>query len=273
MAGRLFGISSKPVMWITPGRVFYAGLLGRPSVRRIGGTLIYIAQQTPVRLSLDGGESQEADMFVVPPRLHHRLACDGPSVIALIIEPETVDDASLPEFIREGRGAVQAPEFVAHVRAVLAALQGRAKALPLDDDEFDQCLFGQRLVPKLLDPRIARVVADLVAHPSGASTAEHYAAQVQLSFSRLVHLFKEDVGVSMRTFRSWKRARSLLHYVTQKANLADIALHAGYPDSSHLSHSIRQVFGLTPRDMFAGSRKLHLHGEPLADSALSRFKD
>jgi AraC-like DNA-binding protein len=272
MAGRLSGTLSKPVMWITPGRVFYAGLLGHPSVRRIGGTLIYIAQQAPMRLSLDGGESQEADVLVVPPRLPHRVACDSPSVIALIIEPETVDDVSLPVLIRDGRGAVQAPEFVAHVQAILAALQGRGNALPLDDGEFDQCLFGSRLARKLLDHRIAEVVADIVAHPGGTSTAEHYAAQVQLSFSRLLHLFKEEVGVSMRTFRSWKRARSLLHYVTQKANLADIAQHAGYPDSSHLSHSIRQVFGLTPRDMFAGSRKLHLHGEPLADSALSRFK-
>lgn len=252
--------------------MFYAGLLGRPSVRRIGGTIVYIAQQTPIRVSIDGGEWQEGNLLVVPPRLPHRIACDGLSVIDLIIEPETVDDASLPAFVRDCRGAVHAPEFVEHVRAVLVGLQGQGDSLPLDDDEFDQLLFRRRLPRKLLDQRIALVLADIVENPSGGTSAEQYAAQVHLSFSRLVHLFKDEVGVSLRTFRSWKRARSLLHYVTQKANLADIAQHTGYPDSSHFSHAIRQIFGLTPRDMFAGSRKLHLHGQPLADSAIPRFK-
>jgi AraC-like DNA-binding protein len=38
--------------------------------------------------------------------------------------------------------------------------------------------------------------------------------------------------------------------------LTDVALDAGYPDATHFSHSIRQVYGLTPRSIFAGSRKL-----------------
>lgn len=112
IAEQTSGTLSKPVMWITPGRVFYAGLLGRPSVRRIGGTIVYIAQQTPIRVSIDGGEWQEGNLLVVPPRLPHRIACDGRSVIDLIIEPETVDDASLPAFVRDCCGAVHAPEFV-----------------------------------------------------------------------------------------------------------------------------------------------------------------
>ena len=37
-----------------------------------------------------------------------------------------------------------------------------------------------------------------------------------------------------------------------------VALDIGYPDSTHFSHSIRQTFGLKPRDIFAGSRKLRI---------------
>ncbi|HWV08043.1 MAG TPA: hypothetical protein VN156_00780, partial [Pseudomonas sp.] len=65
-------------------------------------------------------------------------------------------------------------------------------------------------------------------------------------------------------FRTWRRARSLLHYVDRSHNLAQVALDIGYPDSTHFSHSIRQTYGLKPRDIFAGSRKLRLLGEPLA---------
>ena len=55
------------LMWITPGRVLYAGLLGRPSVRRIGGIIVYVAQDTPIRVSIDDGDWEEGDLFVVPP--------------------------------------------------------------------------------------------------------------------------------------------------------------------------------------------------------------
>jgi hypothetical protein len=62
---------------------------------------------------------------------------------------------------------------------------------------------------------------------------------------------------------TWKRARSLLHYVNRDANLAHVALNTGYPDSTHFSHSIRQIYGMKPKDIFAGSRRLAIYGSTL----------
>jgi methylphosphotriester-DNA--protein-cysteine methyltransferase len=70
------------------------------------------------------------------------------------------------------------------------------------------------------------------------------------------------VGAPFRSFRTWKRARNVLHHVVRHdANLLDVALDAGYPDSTHFSHSIRQIYGLKPSDMFAGSRRLSVHAQ------------
>ena len=259
-------------MWITPGRVLYAGLLGRPSVRRIGGIIVYVAQQAPVRVSIEGADWEEGELVVVPPYLPHRVACNARTITKLIVEPETVDRSELPIFMRDQRGAVRAPDFVRRVQRVLARLQVRAAELPHDDAAFDEILFGGALPPAALDGRIADVVADIARDPAGATSAKDYAAGARLSFSRFLHLFKDEAGAPLRSFRTWKRARSLLHYVTQDANLADIAQQTGYPDSSHFSHSIRLVFGLTPKDVFAGSRKLELHGRPAAGSGKPRQK-
>ena len=122
LAKRPGSSAPNPLMWITPGRVLYAGLLGRPSVRRIGGTSVYVAQQVPIRVSIDGGEWEEGDMLVVPPHLPHRIACDARFITDVIVEPETVDRASLPAFMRDRRGPVHAPEFVSQVRRVLERL-------------------------------------------------------------------------------------------------------------------------------------------------------
>jgi AraC-like DNA-binding protein len=97
---------------------------------------------------------------------------------------------------------------------------------------------------------------------ASASSAERLAEESHLSFSRFVHLFKEEVGVPLRTVRSWKRARSWLRYVTQDANLTDIAYRTGYPDSAHFSRTVRQMFGLQPKDIAAGCRGLSLLSGP-----------
>lgn len=264
--------ASKRLMWITPARVLYVGLLGRPSLRKIGGFILYVAQQQPIRVSIDGGPWQEGDLVVVPPYVPHRIASESRFIVDLIIEPETVRREQLPAFMRDQQGVVQAPAFVARVRRVLAQWHLRREAMALDDGAFDRLLFGEALPHATLDARIAQVLADIAQNPAGDSSAAQYAARFKLSFSRFVHLFKEQVGVPLRTLRMWKRARSMLDYVTQDVNLADIAQVTGYPDSSHFSHSIRLVFGLSPKDVFAGSRTLNLHGLPASTASEHRRK-
>jgi AraC-like DNA-binding protein len=64
--------------------------------------------------------------------------------------------------------------------------------------------------------------------------------------------------VPYRKLRTWKRARCLLGYANGNSSLTHVALDTGYPDSTHFSHSIRQVYGLKPRDILAGSRRLRV---------------
>src|SRR5204863_7446141 len=85
------------------------------------------------------------------------------------------------------------------------------------------------------------------------------AADAELSCSRFLHLFKEESGISCRSFRAWKRARHLLHVANQDINLAHLAQDIGYPDSTHFSHSIRRFYGLKPRAIFSGSRDLAIY--------------
>jgi len=252
------------VMWITRSRLFYAGLLGTPSARNMGGLTIYVAAREPLRIRVSDGAWQTTDLAVVPPYVPHWIACDGRMITDIGLEPESIDMARLPGFLRDGVGAVHAPEFVRHVQQAHAYLAARGRELDLQADSFDHLFFGSTLAPRQLDPRIAMVVQRIAEAPSAPLTAETCAAAVHLSFSRFLHLFKQEVGAPFRSFRTWKRARSMLHYVTQDSNLAEVALDIGYPDSTHFSHSIRQIYGLKPSDIFAGSRRLELIGTAAA---------
>ncbi len=244
-------------MWITPDRVFYAGLLGAPAMHTKGALLIYVAVEAPLRIRIDGGDWQTTEVAVVPPYVPYQIASDGRHVLDILVEPETVDMDRLPDFLR-ARGAVDAPEFAARVRRSHAQMVLAGRALDLQPGDFDRMFFGQTLATRTLDSRIASVLEKIKRNPTAQATAEACAANVKLSFSRFLHLFKQEVGAPFRTFRTWKRARSLLHHVNSESNLVYVALDIGYPDSTHFSHSIRQLYGLKPKDIFAGSRKLRI---------------
>lgn len=260
-------------MWITPGRVFYGGLLGSPSLRRLGSWTLYLARDAPLRLCIEtDGDARwhEGLLAVVPPYTPHRLASAGRQVCDILIEPETIDATRIEHPLRavlQGEGMLDmAQPGVRQLRERLCAaherLASRIDPLPADDAAFDSWVFDTTLPKPPFDPRILGTLEILRDDDALDASAQGLADRVQLSFHRFLHLFKDEVGVPLRTFRSWKRARSWLEHVTDDANLTAIAHRIGYPDSAHFSRSVRQVFGLQPKDVIAGCRHLALHRDP-----------
>ena len=50
----------------------------------------------------------------------------------------------------------------------------------------------------------------------------------------------------------------LLSVINRPQNLAALAQDIGYPDSTHFSHSIRRYFGICPKDILRGCRRLQI---------------
>ncbi|MBB3179898.1 AraC-like DNA-binding protein [Variovorax sp. Sphag1AA] len=246
------------LMWITTERVFYAGLLGDAAERTMGGHGVYVSPTgAPLSIRIGGGAWQSGELLVVPPQVPHQVKTEHRLVLNLLIEADSVDPSRLPHFMQHC-GPVDAPAFVRCVREAYARLLDASGSGSFEGFEFDSLFFDEPLAPRAIDARIRAVVDRINADPAAQTSAEECAAAVKLSFSRFLHLFKQETGVTFRAFRAWKRARSLLRYVRQSASLTDIALDTGYPDSTHFSHSIRQVYGLRPSDILAGSRRLAL---------------
>jgi AraC-like DNA-binding protein len=260
--------SGDRIMWITPDRIFYAGLMGSPAMHTKGAIIAYVAIEGLIRIRVQGGAWQTAEVAVVQPYVPYEIVCDGRHVLDILIEPETVDVSRLPSLLR-ACGAVHAPEFAAHVRSLHQRLVSGGASLELRPQDFDVAFFGEPLSARILDRRIAAVLESIKNNPCTVAAAEQCAEQAKLSFSRFLHLFKEQVGAPFRSVRTWKRARSLLQHVNSDSALVYVALDIGYPDSTHFSHSIRKTFGLKPKDIFAGSRKLRIIAQPAERPALA----
>jgi AraC-like DNA-binding protein len=246
------------LMLITPERVFYAGLLGRPRERCSGAIHVYVAIEGGLRLAVAGGGESYGELAVVPPDVRHTIESDHRTVICVLIEPETVRAGAFDELAQLLSGAGR-PLFAERIRAAYRQLQHQPCGDAIASAAFDLMCFGQSLPRRPLDLRVVRAIAQIGRFCGEPVTAASCADEAGLSSSRFLHLFKQETGISFRSFRAWKRARHLLHFANQDLNLAHLAQDIGYPDSTHFSHSIRRFYGLKPRAIFRGSRDLAIY--------------
>jgi AraC-like DNA-binding protein len=258
------------LMLISPERVFYAGLLGRPRKRTSGGYNIYAAMCGQLTIT-EGKSEVVGEVAVIPPYVAHSIESEHPCIICLVIEPETVEPSAM-ERVSATITGVDAPDIAQRIRNAYETLRLLERRGGFTTAEFDQLFFGEDLPDRNIDHRIRRSAAKLNDFSGSKMSAADCAASVGLSPSRFLHLFKEQTGVSFRAFRAWKRARHLLHFVNEDINLAHLAQDIGYPDSTHFSHSIRRFYGLQPRAIFSGSRDLAIYRSDPAvpDSAAFR---
>lgn len=245
---------------VHPDRGAYVGLLGAPAWRVFGAIAVYGALGRPFRIRTRDSEWVESALAVVPAGTAHRIASEERHIGCALVEQESVAPGALPAFLRPGPACPGDPGLASRVLDAFHALPRVAAGLRPED--FDALFFSRPLEARRLDPRIAYAVSRVKENPSGALDAESLAARVGLSFSRFLHLFTLECGMPFRRFRSWKRARSFLSHVARDTRMIDVALDVGYPDPAHFSRSIRRFYGLTPSDIFAGSRGLPVFVQP-----------
>ena len=238
-----------PTMVITPGRIAYLGLLGSPTQRNFGALAIYVSVGAPFTLWVEGRPRQSL-YDIVDPYVPHRIASADRYLMQILIEAETLGHDH----------PFKSPDAMYSRRIAERVTTGFATN---NDDivecaDFDMRFFEQKLPPRAIDRRIARVTKQIRDNPAGRHSAEDFADQVNLSISRFTHLFREETATTLRRFCAWKRARGVMAFVKCEERLVETALSAGFADSTHLSHSVRHFFGLRPKDILAGSRHLTL---------------
>lgn len=243
-------------MLISPERVFYAGLLGRPRKRTRGCCHVDVAVNGSLHLSIDDVQITD-ELVVTLPNQRHTITSDYRTVVSVTLEPESMPDGA-SEALRQQLTGSDKRQYARKILAAYALLR-QCRCGNITTADFDEMCFGDAVPRRVLDPRVMRTVAR-IAHFSGEPmAADSYAAEAGLCASRFLHLFQEETGISFRSFRAWKRARHLLHFADQNLSLARLARDIGYPDSTHFSHSIRRFYGLKPRAIFVGSRDLAIY--------------
>ena len=238
---------------MTPDRMAYDGRIGSRSLRSLGAHAIYASADGPIRLWSHGHWTSNLDIALVKPFTEH-LVSSGGRITEILIEIESVDAA---EFQASWEALTPIQQRTAPARIAEAVRYCQDDPERLQQHGFDMLFFGKDLPRRELDPRIARVVELIRSTPDGPGlSVRDLACAVDLSPSRLTHFFREQLETTIRRFRAWKRARMVVPIALEEHNLLNLAMEAGYADSTHFSHSMRSFFGMKARDLCEGSRRV-----------------
>ena len=252
---------NKLYIWQNHG--LFIGRLPDISEHRLGSAALCLGIDKPFRLmESESNVWQECRSVLVPPGCLNELQIGGAIMAILFLEPESPDYVAIQNAMLEGEW--ECLYHLAHEAEALAALREIWERQP--DAAATHELLNRQILPQPaaaerqqpLDHRIQRVIRLMKEDLTHSYSMTELAEYVNLSPTRLVHLFKEEVGVPIRRFRQWHRMRVVAALIAKGDTLTDAALGAGFADSSHFSRAFRNMFGITPSSVFGRAANVQI---------------
>jgi AraC-like DNA-binding protein len=237
------------------------GQLPDMSEHRLGGAALCLGIDKPFSvLESESNHWQVCRSVLIPPGCMHEIKLGGAQIAVLFLEPESEHYLVLRDAMQSGEwqclyGLTHETEALTVVNTLYRNPYDAASTYRLLDNIINP---GQRApdVGRSADTRIDKVVQLIKDDISQSYSVEELAKRVNLSPTRLVHLFKEQTGVPIRRFRQWNRMKAVAACVAAGGTLTEAALHAGFSDSAHFSRAFRHMFGLKPSLLFNRSADL-----------------
>ena len=99
-----------------------------------------------------------------------------------------------------------------------------------------------------MDRRIRRIRTVLEQEYRDPPSVEQLADAVGLSSSRLAHLFRSEVGMSIQSYIVERRLLMAAMLIVQSdERISQIAYSVGFGDVSNFNHSFKRRFQMSPR--------------------------
>lgn len=178
-------------------------------------------------------------------------ATDTP-FLSLNLDPDTPGARRLRHVVQE-RSVLHLNEQVAaqFSERAFAFLEGRldsAQSRQLGDNIVAAVVATGSTWPDL-DPRVETIVSVLRRDVPHRVDVSGLAAIVDLSPGYLMHLFRQQLGLSMGNFLLWQKMRRALTLILQGQSLTRVAQACGFSDSSHLTRTFQGFYAVRPSDL------------------------
>ncbi|MCR5122980.1 MAG: helix-turn-helix transcriptional regulator [Ruminococcus sp.] len=191
------------------------------------------------------GESRfEAKAVIIASDVPHTVYSYSGEMLVFLFDPASRYANELNRLYLQGE-SFACPEEE-QVRAINSLWQEHKKSLAETDQAILEYL-GLRGADNLrLDERISKALVILKEMDEAPEDAVDFLCErVFLSKSRLSHLFKENLGISLSRYLAWEKMRKGYICFQRYGNITDAAMMAGFDSPSHFAATCKRMFGIS----------------------------
>lgn len=114
-------------------------------------------------------------------------------------------------------------------------------------DELSRMEFSRLPLPVSKEPRLARVMAEVIASPLGETGLDELARGAGASARTLARLFQAETGMSFTQWRTNLRLAEAIRRLAEGSTITEVAFDLGYSSASAFTYMFRRNLGVPPR--------------------------
>ena len=185
-------------------------------------------------LETDTERHDELSFALMDANISHRIISGEGRISILMIE--SYNDR-LPHFL-SGNNLATTNGFLVGSKSVVGMdITGMIKA-------FARCNDLKSVQEKRVEQCLKLIEANSLAYNE---LIPQVTASVFLSESRISHLFKEHMGISLKKYLVWVRLKKAVHFlINEGVSFTEASYDSGFYDQAHLSNAFKQFMGVTP---------------------------
>jgi AraC-like DNA-binding protein len=237
-------------LYLYNGRIVYAcpGMETEPH-RHVATEILVATGDRPFVVRHEG-QNREYRAAIIGPNTEHELLAGSCELIVFMIDPDNREF----QFFANSNGNTGVRELDP---ANFQSLQPRfqtlqdgqatcAESYQLLSDLLNS-LADLKMPPRKWDNRIPRVL-EIIQNTEDLSQVSVYnlAAAIGVSDNRLMHLFKQHMGLPLRRYLLWLKVRRVALMIKDGVNITEAAYMAGFSDTPHLSRTFKEMLGVPP---------------------------
>lgn len=203
---------------------------------------IFLSLNEPLQVTVNG-KQVNGKCIIVNKNARHIFSCDNQIRLSILIEPSS---NFANELIKKING-----DYLIFDNDIDRIQQKAAALMDTNDkqryidfiQDFAECLGVKRNL-EILDERITALLEILQNCDCYDHTIENFAKSVCLSSSRLSHLFREQIGVPLKSYILFHQLEKAFTYTLNGTNITDAAMLAGFDSPSHFAATVKKWTGM-----------------------------
>ncbi|MEU4230831.1 AraC family transcriptional regulator [Nonomuraea sp. NPDC026600] len=233
-------------MW--PGQALYVGPSLALDVHSGSVSCLVVGVDAEFTVQLENGPCQVARTALIVARARHRIVAHGDRMAFCYLDPASARERACRRMMNGNVDLAWGHGHELELSRLAATMDGDTSVSAV---RHWLDLAGPDDRAEIRDARIRHASHRLAEDAGQQLSAEKLAAEVGLSVSAFLRLFRAQTGTTFRRYRLWARMLRVATLLEIWPDLSTAAMEAGFASPSHFSSAFHAMFGLRPSRLLA----------------------